>query len=129
MARDRGSNRKGKGECGRSKSRLDFRDLKKKQYTFCKELGHWKIVCSMIKDKNKQSKTEANLARVINTLSGSTSQARGSDCDSVVFSLCTAPTIGYSDDSEWMLDTGVTYQIETCFLTLREARWLFRCHG
>ena len=38
--RDKSSNRKGKGDRGRSKSRLDFRDLKKNQCAFCKELGH-----------------------------------------------------------------------------------------
>jgi len=38
--RERSSNLKGKSEHGRSKSRSDFRDLKKNQCTFCKELGH-----------------------------------------------------------------------------------------
>jgi len=66
----RGSNRKGKGERGRSKSRPGFRDLEKNHCAFCKELGHCKVDCSRIKDKNKESKTEANLARVINTQLG-----------------------------------------------------------
>ena len=40
MVRDRGSNWKGKGENERSKSRLGFRNLKKNQCAFCKEIGH-----------------------------------------------------------------------------------------
>jgi len=61
--RGRGSNQKGKGARGRSKSRPGLRDLKKNQYAFCKELGHWKVDCPSIKDKNKgkESKTEASL--------------------------------------------------------------------
>jgi len=38
--RDKSFNQKGKGDLGRSKSRPDFRDLKKNQCSFCKELGH-----------------------------------------------------------------------------------------
>jgi len=38
--RGRGSNRKGKGDRGRSKFRSSFKDLKKNQCAFCKELGH-----------------------------------------------------------------------------------------
>jgi len=38
--RDKGSNRKGKGERERSKCRPSFKDLKKNQCTFCKELRH-----------------------------------------------------------------------------------------
>jgi len=63
--RGRSSNRKGKGDCGRSKSMQDFRDLKKNQYAFCKELGHWKIDCPKAKDKKKESKAEGNLALVL----------------------------------------------------------------
>jgi len=49
---------------------------------------------------------------VINTQSGSTSQAGGSDSGSTVFSFSvTTSTIGYSGDSEWMLDTGATYHV------------------
>jgi len=73
----------------------------KSQCAFYKELGHWKVDCPRIKDKNKELKNEANLARVINTQSDSTSQAGGSDSDSSVSSfLVTTPTIGYSGDSE-----------------------------
>ena len=75
MVRGKGSNRKGNDERGRSKSRLSFRDLKKSQCAFCKELRHWEVDYSRIKDKNKESKIEANLTRVINTQSGSPSQA------------------------------------------------------
>ena len=69
MVRGKGSNQKGKGERERSKSRPDFRDLKKNQCAFCKEIGHWKVDCPRIKDKNKgkESKTEANLAQVVST--------------------------------------------------------------
>ena len=38
--RGRYSNRKGKGDRESPKSRPDFRDLKKNQCTFCKEIGH-----------------------------------------------------------------------------------------
>jgi len=42
---------------------------------------------------------------VISTQAG-TSQAGGSDSDSLIFSFfITSPTIGYSGDSEWVLDT------------------------
>ena len=59
--RGRSSDRKDKGDRGRSKSKLDFRDLKKNQCAFWKELGHEKIDCPKTKGK-KKSKTEANLA-------------------------------------------------------------------
>ena len=38
--RDRSSNQKGKGERQRSKSRPGFKDLKKNQCAFCKEIRH-----------------------------------------------------------------------------------------
>jgi len=60
--RGRSSNRKGKGDRGRSKSRPGFKDLKKNQCAFCKELGHWKVDCPKAKGKKKELKTEANLA-------------------------------------------------------------------
>jgi len=41
-----------------------------------------------------------------------TSQAGGSDSESSVFSISvTTPIVGYSGDSEWMLDTGATYYV------------------
>ena len=71
----------------------------KSQCAFYKELGHWKVDCPRIKDKNKELKTEANLARLINTQSDSTSQAGGSNSNSTVFSFSvTNSTIGYSGD-------------------------------
>jgi len=110
--RGRGSNRKGKGERERSKSRSGFKNLKENLCAFCKELGHWKIDCPMIKNKNKESKTKANLARVINTQSGSTSHAGELHYDTRIFSFSiTTPTIGYSGDSKWMLDTGAIYHV------------------
>ena len=57
--------RKGKSDRGRSKSRPDFSDLKKNQCAFYKKLGHWKVDCPKTKDKNKESKTKANLAQVV----------------------------------------------------------------
>jgi len=74
MVKGIGSNRKSKCECERSESRTGFRALKKNQCAFCKEIGHWKVDYSRIKDKSKESKTEANLAQVVNT-QASTSQA------------------------------------------------------
>jgi len=111
MVRGRGSNQKDKGICKRSKSRLGFRDLKKNQCAFCKELGYWKVDCPWIKDKNKgkESKTEVNLTQVINTQSGCTSKVDGSDSDSSVFSFSgTTPTISYSGNFEWMINTRAT---------------------
>ena len=67
--------RKGKGDRHRSKSKIDFRDLKN-QCAFCKELAYWKVDCPRIKDK---SKPETNLAQMVRTQAGSTSQAGGSD--------------------------------------------------
>jgi len=85
VIRGRSFNRKGKDDRGRSKSRSGFRDLKKNQCAFCKVLGHWKIDCPRINDKNKkESKIEANLAQVVST-QASTSQADGSNSDSSVF--------------------------------------------
>jgi len=99
VIRGRGSNQRGKSVRGRSKSKPGFRDLKNNQCAFCKELGHWKVDCPRIKDK-KESKTETNLAQVINTQAG-TSQASESDSDSSIFSFSVnTPTIGYSGDSE-----------------------------
>ena len=108
--RGRGSYRKVKGDRERSKSRPGFRDLKKKQCAFYKELGHWKVDCPKVKGK-EELKTEANLARVVST-HASTSQAGGSDSDSSVFSFSvTTPIVGHSRDAEWMLNTGVTYHV------------------
>jgi len=109
--RDRGSYRKGKGDRGRSKSRPGFKDLKKNQCAFCKELGHWKVDCLKAKGKKKKSKTETNLAKVVST-QASTSQAGRSDSDSSVFSFSvTTPIIGCSGDTEWILNTGATYHV------------------
>jgi len=56
--------------------------------------------CPKAKGKKKESKTEANLAKVVHTQS-STSQADGSNSDSSVFSLSvTTPIIGYSGENE-----------------------------
>ena len=105
MVRGMDSNQKSNGVRKRSKSRPSFRDLKKNYCTFYKELGHWKVDCPKIKDKNKgkESKTEANLTQVINT---HISQVNRSDSDTSVISfLVTNPIVGYSGDSEWMIDT------------------------
>ena len=60
--RGRNSNWKGRGDQGRSKSRSDFKDLKKNRCTLCKELGHWKVDYPKAKGKKKKPKTEANIA-------------------------------------------------------------------
>ena len=65
--RDRSSNRKGRGDLRRSKSRLDFRDLERNQCAFGKELGHWKVNCPKAKGNKKEPMTEANLAKVVST--------------------------------------------------------------
>ena len=58
-----------------------------------------KVDCPKAKGKKKESKTEANLVKVIST-QGSASQAGGSDSDSSVFSFSvTTPIIGYSGDN------------------------------
>jgi len=99
--RGRSSNKKGRDDQGRSKSRSGFRDLKRNQCVLCKELGHWKVDCPKAKGKKMESNTDANLA-----------QADGSDSDLSVFSLSvTTPTIDYSDNVEWILDTRATYHV------------------
>ena len=95
----------------RLKSRSGFRDLKKNQYALCKEIGHWKVDCRKAKGNKKESKIEANLAQVVST-HASTSQTDGSDYDSSVFSFSvTTLTIGYLDNSEWILGTRATYHV------------------
>ena len=95
MLRGRRSNRKGRGDHGRSKSRSGSRDLKKNQCVICKELGYWKVDCSKANGK-KESKSEANLAQVIST-HANTSQADESDSDSSVFYFSvTTPTVSDS---------------------------------
>ena len=107
--RGMGSSRKGKEERGRSKSRPGFRDLKRNQCAFCREIGHWKVDCPKFKGKKKESKAEANLSKVTNT-QRSSSQADGSDSDSSGFSFSvSSPIIGNSWKDEWILDTGTTY--------------------
>ena len=55
--------------------------------------------------------TEANFTKVVST-HASTSHADGSDSDSSVFSFSvTTPTVSYSDNVEWILDTGATYHV------------------
>ena len=123
--RDMGSSRKGKEERGRSKSRSGYRDLRKNQYAFCREIGHWKVDCSKFKGKKKESKAEANLAKVTNT-QRSSSQADGSDSDSLGFSFSViTPIVGHSWEDEWILDTGTTFHASLIgggFLALRSWR-------
>ena len=69
------------------------------------------FICFPKAKGKKELKTEANLAHVVST-HASTSQAGGSDSDSLVFSFSiTNPIVGYSGDSEWILDTGATYHV------------------
>ena len=74
------------------------------------------------KGKKKESMIETNLAHVVST-HASTSQADGSDSDSSVFSFSvTTPTVVFSDNVEWILDTGLPImcaRIRTDFLALR----------
>ena len=63
-----------------------------------------------VKDKKKESKTKTNLAQAVSTHT-STSQADGSDSDSLVFSFSNTTIVGFSDNSEWILDTGATYHL------------------
>ena len=88
--RGRSSNRKDKGDHGRSKYRTS---LKKNQHTFCREEGYWKVNCQNLKGKDK-SKPEANIAQV------KSSQVDGSDSDSLIISfMITTLTIFYSEVS------------------------------
>ena len=67
--------------------------------------------CPKAKGKKKESKTEANLAKVVSTHS-SNSQAGGLDSDSSIFSFSvTTPIVSYSGENEWILDTGATYHM------------------
>ena len=60
-----------------------------------------KVDCPKAKGKKMESKTEANLA-----------QPDGSDSDSLIFSLSvTNPTVDYSDNAEWILETKATYHV------------------
>jgi len=122
MIGGRSFNRKDRGCQGRSKSSSGFRDMQRNQYALCKELGHWKVDCLKAKDKKKELMTEENLAQVVST-HASTSQVDGSDSDSSVFSFfVTTATVGYSDNSEWILNTGATFMCArtgTGFLALK----------
>jgi len=51
--RGRSSNWKGRGDQGISKSRSDFKDLKKNQCALCKKLGHSKIGCPKAKVRRR----------------------------------------------------------------------------
>ena len=110
--RSRSSSRKGSDERGRSKSRSGYRDLRKNQCAFCREIGHWKVDCPKFKGKKKESKAEANLAKVTNTQRSS--QADGSDSDSSGFSFSViTPIVGHSWEDDWILDTGTTCLLYT----------------
>ena len=65
--RDRSSNRKGRDDQGRSKSRSGYKNLKRNQCALCKELGHWKVDCPKVKGKKKELKTKVNFAQVVST--------------------------------------------------------------
>ena len=72
--RGRSSNRRGKCDQERSRSRSGFKDLKRNQCALCKELGHWKVDCPKAKGKKKESMTEVNFTQMVST-HASTSQA------------------------------------------------------
>ena len=99
-ARGMSSNyRKGNRKFEKSKT-SDHEDLKKNQYAFCREEGHWKIDCPKIKPKKKQSKLEANIAH-----------AHGNDSDLSGYSLSITPISCYSEKSEEILNTSATYHL------------------
>jgi len=67
VIRGRSFNWKRKGDRGRSKSMPGFRDLKKNQCTFYKEVGNWKKGYPKANGKKKELKTEANLTQMVST--------------------------------------------------------------
>ena len=71
--------------------------MKKNQYAFCK--GHWKIDCPKL--KLKESKSETNIAQAHN----------GNDYDSSGYSLSITHIGCYSEESEWILNTGAIYHV------------------
>ena len=74
-------------------------------------VGHWKVDCPKAKDKKKEPMTEAHFEKVVSA-HASTSQADGSDSDLSVFSFSvTTPTVGFSSNAEWILDTWATYHV------------------
>ena len=89
--RSRSSSRKGREMGGRSKSRPGFKDLKRNQCIFCREIGHWKVDCPKFKGK-KESNAEANLSKVTKT-QRSSSQTDGADSDSSGFSFSVSSPI------------------------------------
>jgi len=80
--------------------------LKKNQCAFSKEEEQWKVDCSKLKGKKKESKPEVNVAQV------KSSHVDGLDSDSSVILLAiTTPTVCYSDVTKCILDTGATYHV------------------
>ena len=69
------------------------------------------LIVQESKIRRRSRKTKANLAQVISTQAG-ISQASGSDLDSSVFLFfVTTPIVGYSGNSEWVLETVATYHV------------------
>ena len=68
---------------------VDNRKLKKDQYAFCKEKGHWKSDCPRLNKLKNESRSEANVIK-----------SDGNDFDSSFFSLSITPPNCYSDASE-----------------------------
>ena len=66
------------------------RKLKKDQYAFCKEKGHWKSDYPKLNKLKKESRSEANVIRL-----------DGNDSDSFCFSLSSKPSGCHPDASEW----------------------------
>jgi len=78
-------NWKGKGDIGKSKTG-GHDDLKKNQYAYCEEVGHWKIDCTKLNVNQKESKSESKIIMAVDN-----------DSDSSSSSLSVTPIVCYSE--------------------------------
>ena len=89
----------------KSKSRYGNRSLTRDQCAFCKLTGHWKKDCPELKKKKKLKEKSVKPSEM------NVAKSDRNDSDSSAFSFSITPSVCYSDASEWLLDTGATYQI------------------
>ena len=118
--RGRSSNRKGRDDQGRSKSRSGFRNLKRNQCALYKELGHWKVDCPKAKGKKVESNTEVNSHRRMDRMKTHR------------YSLSVTTPVCNSDNAEWILDTGATYHVcsnRAWFSNFEKLDWMLHGHG
>ena len=87
------------------RSPYDNRSLTRDQCAFCKQTGHWKKDCSVLKKKNKLNEKSGKPSEV------NVAKSDENKFDSSTSSLSITPSICYLDASEWLLDTGATYHI------------------